>query len=45
VRPEFSKLFFDERETLNRIIQKGPNVQRAQTLLDRVLQLITQLSE
>lgn len=45
VRPEFSKLFLEERETLSRIIHGGADVQRAQALLDRVLQLITQLSD
>lgn len=45
VRPEFSKLFLEERETLSRIIHGGIDAQRAQALLDRVLQLITQLSD
>jgi hypothetical protein len=45
VRPEFAKVFLDEREALSRIIHKGPDVRRAQALLDRVLQLITQLSD
>jgi hypothetical protein len=45
IRPEFSKIFLDERETLSRIIHAGPDVHRARVLLDRVLQLITQLSD
>ena len=45
IRPEFPKLFLSERETLSRIIHKGPDIRRAQALLDRVLQLITQLSD
>lgn len=38
-------LFLDERESLSRIIRLGPDSRRAQVLLDRVLQLITQLSD
>ena len=45
LRAEFSKLFLDEREALSRIIHGGTDVRRAQALLDRVLQLITQLSD
>jgi|GEM_PF-3450261 len=45
IRPEFSKVFFEERETLNRIIRIGIDIPRAQTLLDRVLLLITELSD
>jgi hypothetical protein len=42
---DISYLFLDERETLNRIIRMGPDSLRAQSLLDRVLQLITQVSD
>ncbi len=45
LRREVSVLFLDERETLTRIIQNGPDVMRAQVLLDRILQLITQVSD
>jgi hypothetical protein len=45
LRPEVSHLFLEERETLSRIIQTGPDSVRAQVLLDRILQLITQLSD
>ena len=45
LRREVSVLLLDERETLNRIITNGPDVTRAQVLLDRILQLITQMSD
>jgi hypothetical protein len=38
-------LLFEEREQLYRIIQAGPDVPRAQNLLDRILQMITQVSD
>lgn len=38
-------LFIEEREVLYRCIQTGPSVPRAQFLLDRILQLITQVSD
>ena len=38
-------LFHEEREILNRIIRNGPDVARAQGLLDRILKLITQVSD
>lgn len=38
-------LFLNDRETLNRIIRTGISTQKAQLLLDRVLELITQISE
>jgi hypothetical protein len=41
---DIAKLFLDERETLNRMIRANENTLRAQNLLDRILQLITQLS-
>ncbi len=39
-----SSLFLEEREVLHEIIQSGPQSVRAQELLDRILQMITQLS-
>lgn len=44
-RQGISDLFLEERERLHRIIQSGPAVHRAQNLLDRILQLITQISD
>jgi hypothetical protein len=38
-------LFLDEREKLYRFIQSGPYSYRARALLDRILQLITQLGD
>ena len=45
MRHEISRLFLDEREALSRMIQSGSNALRAQVLLDRILQLITQMSD
>jgi hypothetical protein len=45
LRRDVPNLFLDERESLSRIIRSGPDSARAQDLLDRVLQLITQLSD
>ena len=45
LKREVSVLLLEERETLNRIIQNGPEVRRSQVLLDRILQLITQVSD
>jgi DNA repair exonuclease SbcCD ATPase subunit len=42
---DVSLLFIDERETLHRITQDSPFAPHAQQLLDRILQLITQLSD
>lgn len=44
-RREISSLMLDEREQLSHMIQEGTNEARAQMLLDRILQLITQLSD
>jgi galactokinase/mevalonate kinase-like predicted kinase len=38
-------LFLKEREILHRIIQSGPFAARASDLLDRILHLITQVSD
>ena len=38
-------LFFEERETLHEILQSGFFLHRAQGLLDRILQLITQMND
>lgn len=43
-RAHVSNLFIEEREVLIRIIQRGPETSRAQVLLDRILQLITEMS-
>jgi len=40
-----SDLFLEEREKLHRIIQRGESVFEAQIVLDRILQLITELSD
>lgn len=40
-----SVLFLEEREKLHNIIQSGPGSTRAQGLLDRILQLITQVGD
>ncbi|MBF8262919.1 MAG: hypothetical protein HW387_584 [Parachlamydiales bacterium] len=45
LRKEVPCLFHEERATLSRIIRGGPDIFRAQVLLDRILQLITQLSD
>jgi hypothetical protein len=42
---ETSRLFLDERETLYQILQRGICVHRAQNLIDRILQLITQVND
>ncbi len=42
---ETSRLFLEERETLYQILQTGISVHRAQNLIDRILQLITQIND
>jgi hypothetical protein len=42
---DISHFFINDRETLSQIIRNGPDSLRAQSLLDRVLQLITQVSD
>lgn len=44
---EMSELFLKERETLHQVIRKGlcPASLEAQTVLDRILRLITELSD
>lgn len=44
-RRDIANLFIEDREVLTRIIQVGPDTMRAQVLLDRILQLITQMSD
>lgn len=44
-RHDISNLFIEDREILTRIIQVGPDTMRAQILLDRILQMITQISD
>jgi len=45
LQPNAAFLFLEEREALHQIIQEsGPTILRAQSLLDRLLRLITQLS-
>ncbi len=40
-----ASLFLEERETLYQILQMGLSVHRAQSLIDRILQLITQVND
>lgn len=40
-----SHLFLEEREALYRIVQTGFSMHRAQNLIDRILQLITQIHD
>lgn len=42
---ETARLFLEEREILYRILQAGVSVHRAQSLIDRILQLITQIND
>lgn len=42
---ETARLFLDEREILYQILQAGVSVHRAQSLIDRILQLITQIND
>lgn len=45
MKKEIPGLFQEERETIGRIIQEGSGSLRAHLLLNRILQLITQLSD
>ena len=42
---ETARLFLEERETLHQILQANVSVHRAQSLIDRILQLITQIND
>jgi hypothetical protein len=42
---ESAELFLDEREKLHRMIQSTESVYEAQIILERILQLITQLGD
>lgn len=42
---ETARLFLEEREILYQILQAGVAIHRAQSLIDRILQLITQIND
>lgn len=42
---ESAELFLEEREKLHRMIQSSESIYEAQVVLDRILQLITELSD
>src|SRR5690606_6929270 len=42
---ETARLFLEEREILYQILQAGVSIHRAQSLIDRILQLITQIND
>jgi len=42
---ETTRLFLEEREILYQILQAGVSMHRAQNLIDRILQLITQIND
>lgn len=42
---ETARFFLEEREILYQILQAGVSVHRAQNLIDRILQLITQIND
>jgi hypothetical protein len=45
LRKDVGVLFLEDREVLTRIIRSGPDSPRAQDLLNRILEVITQLSD
>ena len=42
---DIGELFLNERDQLHRMIQSGASIYEAQIVLDRILQLITELSD
>lgn len=42
---ETARLFLEEREILYQILQAGVSIHRSQSLIDRILQLITQIND